>query len=176
MKRGRRIASVAVVMIVTSCTQAGLTRAVDADLSQRIDGIANCDIDEVYSGFDVQYTILPEKCSDHLPSSTGTLPESIDGQQHSFANITVDRGGLATASDSNGDQGSLENTIVEPLAAWLGVGNPKASPANPVIATATLGTGTGLAIDAALFESQYRRLFLSNIRRLLRILVSRISF
>jgi len=123
-----------------------------------------CTVDTLNTGVSQSTTLQPEACqplvkkSDGLPVLTDRAAGTIPTQLASAV--------VASRDVQPGDQGMFENSIAEPLAAWLGVGVKEAPP--PVrlaVASAAFVTVMGVVIDAGFFGLGYTQAIWSGLRR-----------
>ena len=74
--------------------------------------------------------------------------------------------------DTPGDQGLFEDNAVEPIAAWLGVGNSSAPRSRPIITFSVLTAAVMQSIDAIFFELKYSQAILLLGRRIVAWILS----
>lgn len=112
-------------------------------LQLNIEGLG-CTLDTTYSQALPEVSIQPDDCQ------KDPVVARIQAQEIA---VPVEGQGDNSATDATpGDQKVFEDTPIEPLANWIGVGNPDASPARPIVATGVLAITTTTIVDAMFFE------------------------
>ena len=128
-----------------------------------------CTIDTLNTGVSQSTTLQPETCQPLVKD-----PDSLPGPVQSVVEPSVPAGAVelaaaqqTTTQDATpGDQGMFENSIAEPLASWLGIGNKEAPP--PVqlaVTSAAFVTVMGVVVDAGFFGLAYTQAIWGSLRR-----------
>jgi len=179
--------TLAAAIVASSLIFTTASYAVDSELQVQITPM-DCSVDQVHDGISSTTVTTPASCSE--PVSTGATGQAISntaGASESVANTSTNtayrfrEAESPSILDRNGDQQTFEGTVFEPLASILGVGNPQASPASPVVAASTFGFAAAFAVDTALFKRRFSQAVITNGRRafsgaqrVLRRLISRV--
>lgn len=124
----------------------GTGRAETAELQLTIEGLG-CTLDTTYSQLQPNVSLQPADCND------ATIVERIEAQQISLPPET--QANLAPPDENPGDQAIFEDTPLETVAAWSGVGNSTASAVRPVLATGFLVATTITIIDMLFLELRF---------------------
>lgn len=156
---------VTVLLVMINSLVPAVATAETANVTQIIRPTSSCSVDQTNNGQTQALIVQPEACQPYVNpgapdtpvnSETTVQPLSTQATEAVRPSAATSTGAVRTVTLSQpGDQSIFENTIVEPLASWAGVGNTNGAMANPVTATMAVGTSTSLAVDAAFFQFAY---------------------
>lgn len=160
----RKVIFMAVLLALMTGSQA---RAEQATLKLEIVPM-ECTVDTLSTGSSQLTTLQPEGCSGSSSaakvapqSGPASVPEE-GGLQPARQAALLSTG---THDKTPGDQGVFEDTAAEPLAAWVGVGNERVPPAQPIAASVATVTITGALVDAAFFGLRFTQFLWTGLHK-----------